>query len=71
MDTKLFINLLKQELNCSLFTGVPDSQLKELCYYLTQNESKNHLFDFYSSGRNCYYCKCYICSALLLQKVTE
>jgi len=43
MDTKLFINLLKQELNCSLFTGVPDSQLKELCYYLTQNESKNHL----------------------------
>lgn len=43
MDTKLFIELLKQELNCSLFTGVPDSQLKELCYYLTQNESDNHL----------------------------
>ena len=35
------------------------------------NESKNHLFDFYSSGRNCYYCKCRICSALLLQNVTE
>jgi len=43
MDTKLFIDLLKKELNCSLFAGVPDSQLKELCYYLTQNESDNHL----------------------------
>ena len=43
MDTKLFLDLLKDELNCSYYTGVPDSQLKELCYYLTKNESKNHL----------------------------
>lgn len=43
MKTESFINLLKEELNCSFFTGVPDSQLKELCYYLTQNESENHL----------------------------
>ncbi len=43
METKLFVNLLKEEFNCSFFTGVPDSQLKELCYYLTQNESENHL----------------------------
>jgi len=43
METKLFIELLKEELNCSFFTGVPDSQLKELCYYLTQYESDNHL----------------------------
>lgn len=43
MNTKLFVDLLKEEFNCSFFTGVPDSQLKELCYYLTQNESENHL----------------------------
>ena len=43
METKLFVDLLKKDLNCSFFTGVPDSQLKELCYYLTQNESENHL----------------------------
>ncbi len=43
MDTNLFIKLLKHELDCSFFTGVPDSQLKELCYYLAQNESDNHL----------------------------
>jgi len=43
MEAKLFIDTLKEEFNCSFFTGVPDSQLKELCYYLTQNESENHL----------------------------
>lgn len=43
METKLFIDLLRKEMNCSFFTGVPDSQLKELCYYLAQNESENHL----------------------------
>ena len=43
MNIKSFIDLLKEELNCSLFTGVPDSQLKELCYYLSQYEDKNHL----------------------------
>ena len=43
MKTEAFIKLLKEELNCSLFTGVPDSQLKELCYHLAQNESENHL----------------------------
>lgn len=43
METKLFVDLLKEEFNCSFFTGVPDSQLKELSYYLTQNESENHL----------------------------
>ena len=36
------INLLKKN-NCNFYTGVPDSVLKELSYYLQKKEKKNHI----------------------------
>ncbi len=43
MDTKEFLNTLKRQFGCEFFTGVPDSQLKELCNYLISEEPENHL----------------------------
>ena len=42
IKVKSLINLLKKN-NSNFFTGVPDSVLKELSYYLKNKTEKNHI----------------------------
>ncbi len=40
MEIKNFVEILKKQFNCNFFAGVPDSQLKEFCNYIFNEEPK-------------------------------